>query len=153
MVMGPWELPDEELLETAQRLSRAEEIPQSSVYTLDTEAETAVIIGRTESAYSVSLEECDCSDFERRGLPCKHMIRLALELGYKFDIPQFDPIAAADYDVQEDIDRLMERWHSGQLTLDALTKCISALRSSASKAKKRKGRPKKSVDDPMTVVG
>lgn len=31
--------------------------------------------------YAVSLDSCTCADFAMRGLPCKHMYRLALELG------------------------------------------------------------------------
>lgn len=31
--------------------------------------------------YVVSLDSCTCADFAMRGLPCKHMYRLALELG------------------------------------------------------------------------
>lgn len=31
--------------------------------------------------YAVSLDSCTCTDFSRRSLPCKHMYRLALELG------------------------------------------------------------------------
>ena len=31
--------------------------------------------------YEVSLESCTCPDFQRRQRPCKHMYRLAMELG------------------------------------------------------------------------
>lgn len=31
--------------------------------------------------YETFLDRCDCADFRRRELPCKHMYRLALELG------------------------------------------------------------------------
>ena len=31
--------------------------------------------------YTVTLNHCDCKDFEERHLPCKHIYRLALELG------------------------------------------------------------------------
>lgn len=31
--------------------------------------------------YNVSFHHCDCKDFENRLLPCKHMYKLALELG------------------------------------------------------------------------
>ena len=36
---------------------------------------------REGDTYDVSMHRCDCHDFERRKLPCKHMYRLALELG------------------------------------------------------------------------
>lgn len=34
-----------------------------------------------EQIYNVHLEHCDCNDFKERHLPCKHICRLALELG------------------------------------------------------------------------
>lgn len=34
-----------------------------------------------ELIYNVRLEHCDCNDFKERHLPCKHIYRLALELG------------------------------------------------------------------------
>lgn len=34
-----------------------------------------------DTVYSVSLTECTCPDFQHRKLPCKHMYKLALELG------------------------------------------------------------------------
>lgn len=34
-----------------------------------------------DNVYDVSLLKCDCVDFQRRQLPCKHMYRLAMELG------------------------------------------------------------------------
>lgn len=139
---GMWEIPDEELLAECSSFEKAKQIPPENVR-VNAGKQTARIAGRTGGVYAVSTKGCECADFERRGLPCKHIIRLALELGTAFDVPQFDKYAASDYDVEEDINRLVERWRAGQLTYDATTKCISALRSSASKARKRPGRPKK----------
>lgn len=34
-----------------------------------------------ERTYNVRLDRCDCMDFKERHLPCKHIYRLALELG------------------------------------------------------------------------
>ena len=100
-------------------------------------------MGSSNEWYTVSLDKCDCIDFERRGFPCKHMIRLALELNLSIDVPQFDPYAAAGFDVEDVISLLTERWEAGQLTLDALVKCSSALRKSSSMSKRKRGRPKK----------
>lgn len=36
---------------------------------------------KPDTIYSVSLAECTCPDFQQRKLPCKHMYKLALELG------------------------------------------------------------------------
>lgn len=143
MKFGPWEIPESDFVDCAERMERAKQIKGDRVGPLNANSQTAKIFGRDGSPYQVSMAECDCSDFQRRGLPCKHMIRLALELGYSIEVPQFDPYSAADFDVEEEISRLIDRWKSGVLTLDALSKCSSALRASASKSKRRPGRPKK----------
>lgn len=41
---------------------------------------SAIIPGKN-GTYHVTLESCECSDFKRRHLPCKHIYRLAIELG------------------------------------------------------------------------
>ncbi len=41
--------------------------------------------GSRSSAYSTTLNSCTCVDFSRRGLPCKHIYRLAYELN-QFDL-------------------------------------------------------------------
>lgn len=130
-------------METALRLERARNIRPENIDCVDVDAKTTNIYGSDGTVYTVSLAGCECVDYERRGLPCKHMIRLALELDLSLDLPVFDPYAAVDYDISCDIARLTERWRSGQLTTDALAKCVAALRSSASKAKRPRGRPKK----------
>ncbi len=59
--------------EQAQRQQRATELQMASI---DVENQTGKI-----KDYDVSLEKCTCVDFSRRGKPCKHMYRLAIELG------------------------------------------------------------------------
>lgn len=43
------------------------------------------ITGSRGNIYFTSLDSCDCKDFERRNLPCKHIYALALSLGYTID--------------------------------------------------------------------
>lgn len=40
--------------------------------------------------YDVSLASCTCFDFQKRHKPCKHMYRLAMELGL-IQLPEFEP--------------------------------------------------------------
>lgn len=42
--------------------------------------QTGTFVG-SSGHYTVSLDHCTCVDFNRRKLPCKHMYRLAMELG------------------------------------------------------------------------
>lgn len=143
MQLGPFEIEDTEYLEAYKRLSRAQKINPDAVISIDTSALSAEISGSDGWPYTVTMEVCNCSDFERRQQPCKHMYRLALELGHTFEFPQFDPYAAAAYDVSGDIERLNQRWRAGQLTFDSFVKCADALNASSAKSKRRPGRPRK----------
>lgn len=52
-------------------------------FSIDEKSQTAVFSSTTDIPYYVtSLSECNCYDFQKRGLPCKHIYRLAAELGY-----------------------------------------------------------------------
>lgn len=56
--------------------------------------------------YDTSLQECTCYDFQERHLPCKHMYRLAAELGVIEIIkrPTFDKNAVEKIKNSDDID-------------------------------------------------
>lgn len=53
----------------------------TSPNSIDKENKTGVFEGSGKEPYHVTLESCTCGDFKRRKLPCKHMYRLAMELG------------------------------------------------------------------------
>lgn len=129
--IGLWDIPTEEYLNTATRYERGLQIEPERILKLDDEKCSARIIGSEGYAYKVSLAGCECMDFQRRGLPCKHMLRLAKELGEEITLPVFDPSANAEYDPTEDIEILTRRWEAGQITTDAYSKSVKALRSSA----------------------
>lgn len=42
---------------------------------------TAKVKGESRQSYDTSLEECSCDDYKNRKSPCKHMYRLAVEVG------------------------------------------------------------------------
>lgn len=92
--------------------------------------------GSSSEPYYVTKTSCTCTDFSLRRRPCKHMIRLAVELGADFALPAFDPVAARNYDMSEDISLLHDRWTSGLITTDAYAACLAALEKSAGKTKK-----------------
>jgi hypothetical protein len=48
---------------------------------IDQEKQCCEIKGSGKDSYHVTLETCTCVDFKRRGLPCKHMYKLAHHLG------------------------------------------------------------------------
>lgn len=52
-------------------------------FEVNCDAETAVFSSTSDLPfYNTDLSRCDCYDFQSRGLPCKHMYRLAVELCY-----------------------------------------------------------------------
>ena len=68
--------------EQLQRQQRATELQLDSI---DRDARTGKI-----KTYDVSLDGCTCVDFSRRHKPCKHMYRLAIELGiFSVDTEKF----------------------------------------------------------------
>lgn len=129
--IGPWNIPTDEYLKTAARYERGLQIDQGRIGRIDRKRCTVEILGSEGYPYKVSLAGCECIDYQTRGLPCKHMLRLAKELGEEISLPVFDPFTDAEYDVNEDIARLTERWKAGQITTEAYTKCVKALQSSA----------------------
>lgn len=67
--------------EAAKRIKSASEAKLTPVPgSLDVVNGTAVFKGNS-GTYQVTLESCPCGDFRGRHLPCKHMYRLAYELG------------------------------------------------------------------------
>ncbi len=51
-------------------------------FKVDEEKKTARFSSTSDLPYyDTSLSRCDCLDFQKRNLPCKHMYRLAVELG------------------------------------------------------------------------
>lgn len=67
-------LPDQQ-----KRLSSACKAPCTPI-SLNPEQQTGVFSG-SSGVYQTSLTQCTCIDFSRRHKPCKHMYRLAIELG------------------------------------------------------------------------
>ena len=76
---GPWtehaaDADEEKRLASAQQ-------SKTSPISIDKEHETGVFYGSGKDPYQTSLASCTCNDFVRRKKPCKHVFRLAMELG------------------------------------------------------------------------
>ena len=63
-----------------KRLERAKQA-ECTPLSIDKEKETGSFSG-THGIYETSMGHCTCKDYTQRQLPCKHMMRLAIELGY-----------------------------------------------------------------------
>lgn len=98
---------------------------------LDSEARTAKILGSTGETYDVSLAGCTCRYFERTGSPCKHMCRLALELGLIHDTGVYidDSEGVSKYSVLHAIERIEDNLNQEQQLM--LRKILRKSRASA----------------------
>lgn len=92
LAMPLWEQPDERRMKSALA---ADLTP----LTIDTDSGEASFAG-TRDVYVADLERCNCLDFninQARSSPCKHMIRLAMELNLLPSEGKKDDIQAARY--------------------------------------------------------
>jgi hypothetical protein len=79
MKFGKWDSSADSGGEQQKRLQRAKTAELTPV-SLDRESRSGIFIGNW-GEYETTLQGCTCMDFSRRKLPCKHMYRLAIELG------------------------------------------------------------------------
>ena len=82
---GPWNDQTHAGDKQEKAISRAQ-LSETTPQIVDHSAQTAVFHGSGKVPYSTSLFSCTCNDFTRRKLPCKHIYRLAMELGI-IDLP------------------------------------------------------------------
>lgn len=134
-MQNPFKLNDRSA-DDVKRLQSALGIAAKKI-TLDRENGAAVIQGSGAEPYEVTLEKCTCADYSMRRQPCKHMIRLAVELGADYVLPKFDRAAAGELDMEELIGPLHKKWTAGLITTDAYAACLTALEKSAGKGKKK----------------
>ena len=67
--------------EYAEKRIKSAKAAKLTPQSIDTEAGSGIFKGSGKSPYNVTLKSCTCVDFIRNKLPCKHIYRLALELG------------------------------------------------------------------------
>lgn len=68
--------------DTCDQQKRLERAKSAACTPLSISADEAFgVFSGSHGTYETTLEKCSCGDFIRRKLPCKHMYRLAIELG------------------------------------------------------------------------
>lgn len=88
---------------TANRIKNAKEAKYTPI-DLDEVTQEAHFSGSQNRSYKTTLSDCQCRDFLVNHLPCKHMFRLAMELGYinespkRIYNPQIEETAQDEYD-------------------------------------------------------
>ena len=73
-----------DLHDTPEQLQRQDRLTELRVLQLDRVEGTGIVrsgSGDSGHSYETSLTKCQCVDFRQRHLPCKHIYRLAAELG------------------------------------------------------------------------
>ncbi len=128
MNFGNWEENVHTDYEQIKRIAFSQRITSENV-TVDTQKETAVITGR-DGTYDVSLNHCTCYDFDSRQLPCKHIYRLASDLGL-LEMPKPSRKAAKEFKdhVQDDVDHYKELYFNGAISIEKFNKIVNALLS------------------------
>lgn len=129
MSFGNW---NEELHRDYEQISRIATMQhiKSENVTIFPDEERAQIIG-SDGVYDVTLNSCTCKDFGMRHLPCKHIYKLASELGYLDNLPKPDRKAAKAFmeNVPSEIERYKEAYFNGAISVDKFKKIVTALSS------------------------
>ena len=84
MLLKNWKLETHLSLDQRKRILGGLQILQKDIC-FDSTTNTALIKSHSKKnnnpdIYYVTLEKCDCVDFNRRGLPCKHMYALCFAI-------------------------------------------------------------------------
>ena len=129
MNFGNWEEIVHNDYEQIKRVAFMQRIKPENV-TIYPEKQSAKIIG-TDGTYNVTLNSCTCHDFEARQLPCKHIYKLASELGYLEDLPKPSRKAAKAFkeNLSSEIDHFKELYFSGAISIEKFNKIVNALLS------------------------
>lgn len=125
-----WDSSIHSLPEQVKRRLNGEKIKADAI-TVNVEDQTAVVIGSDPEPYRVSLSECSCFDFASREWPCKHIYRLASELGMLEDWPKVSRSGskAALEAAQAEIEQWRQQFLAGNISAKKYVKIADALMS------------------------
>lgn len=122
---GGWPEAIHDDFEQVKRIESAKKLKPAEL-TVDAGSQTMLAQGSAADPYVVSLSECSCADFKIRLAPCKHMYRLAMELGMMDSLPKFDK-KKSSFDAKREIERYRSLYREGGISADAYVKICSAL--------------------------
>lgn len=98
---------------------------------IDVQGPTARILGSSGEIYEVTLDHCTCFDFDAQRGPCKHIYKLAAELGLLPPLPTFNAEKAEIFKqrIPAEIDRFKQQYLAGAISADKFIKIANALNS------------------------
>lgn len=128
MTFGNWE---ESLHREPKQVGCRKRASTVVLQNIDTAIGTALAEGSGEQPYDVSLESCTCGNFIGTKKPCKHMYRLASELGLIEELPKTDRAAAKAFkeSIPSEIKRFEELYFSGAISAEKYAAIVKALNS------------------------
>lgn len=119
----------DELPQIKSRVSAAKLKPSDITMNPDNSCD---ISGSGKDPYHATLSSCTCPDFlinKKQSAPCKHIYRLASDLGAFTLLPERNALGAAA--LQSTIPNEIDRWHreflSGSISADRYVKIAEAL--------------------------
>lgn len=122
---GKWDTSIHDEFEQVKRIETAKKLAKKIV-SINKEDGIINIQGSAGEPYISTLDECDCMDFVKRRLPCKHMYCLAFELGLMDDLPVYKKDKSV-LDADAEIERYRSLYKAGKISADSYTKICSAL--------------------------
>ena len=128
MTFGNWE---ESLHRKPNQVKNRENAATVVLQNIDSAGGTALAEGSGEFPYEVSLESCTCGSFIGTKNPCKHMYRLAFELGLIENPPKLDRAAAKAFreSIPYEVKRFEELYFSGAINSKKYADIVKALQS------------------------
>lgn len=94
-----------ELSDQKKRLATAKK-SDFTIISLDQTQGTATFSG-SYGVYETTLKSCDCMDFSRRGKPCKHMYKLALECDLLSDSVKTESVSGVTAEAPEPAEKII----------------------------------------------
>lgn len=127
MTFGNWE---ESIHREPQQVGSRKRSVDIVLQNVDPGAGTALALGSSEFPYEVSLESCTCEIFKKTHKPCKHIYRLASELGLLEELPKTDRAAAKAFkeSIPSEIKRFEDLYFSGAISAEKYADIVKALK-------------------------
>lgn len=129
MTFSDWDESIHSELDQISKISRAGQIKKSNLVMGD-DGLSATITG-SSGTYAVTLERCTCPSFVKCGgnRPCKHIYKLAMELGLFSKPPARDRKATAAFNatIPNEVERFQKLYESGAISGEKFVAIVKAL--------------------------
>ena len=134
-IFGNWDKDIHFDYEQVDRILKAKDMSNKIIY-INKNTLMAKIQGSEIEPYNTTLDSCECIDFERRGLPCKHMYALAFEIGSMNWLPEYKSRGSA-FNADIEIEKYKIFYKRGDISAETYTKICSVIAKTKKKARKK----------------